>query len=212
MASVRNHIEQRAADVAKATEFIVSKTKDLQIIKSYLSGKMGIGKLTPIQQDKLNRYQFIYNQFVSHKYTETEIVNMIKVLYNIEYAQAYIDINATKEIFSSVLNINKMFELKMELESAKQLKQVCVSIGDTKGAAMFQKNIIAIASLLQDTDDTANEGFEGHTIEATFNPSLLGVPEIPKGDLLDLLKRINEKRGKKLDIDIAIFKDVPDDK
>lgn len=208
MGSIKNHIAEKAEVVTKATQFITNHTKDWQVIKNYLSGKMSLGKLTDLQQEKLNRYQFIYNQFVSHKYTETEIVNMLRTLYKIEYAQAYSDINSTKEIFSSVLNINKHFEIKMQLESAKQLKIVCETIGDMKAAALFQKNIIAITALLPDIDDTPVDHFEGHIIEATFNPGLLGIPEINKEDMLDLLKRINEKRNRKLDIDLAVFEDV----
>lgn len=207
MGSAKKLLQEKAEQVTIATEVIVAKTSDWQVIQSFLSNKTKIDKLTPTQQKKLERYQYIYNQLASFKYTETEVVNQVTHLYNIEYVQAYEDLNCTREIFSTVLNINKAFELKMLLEAAKKAIIKCDSVQDFKTSALYQKNMIVLLNLLQDAEP--NQAlFEGHTIEADFNPSLLGGPKIKKDDMLDLMNRINVKRGKKISIDDAIFYDV----
>ena len=52
---------------------------------------------------------------------------------------------------------------------------------------------------LPDEEENPAELFEGHQIEAVFDPTLLGAPAV---DMKEVLKAINEKRDKKIQIDM----------
>ena len=53
-------LQNRADQCAKDAEFILSKTNDWQTIKKYLSNRLAENSLTETQQEKLERYQYIY--------------------------------------------------------------------------------------------------------------------------------------------------------
>ena len=197
MSSVINVLKDKAADIAKGTALVVDSIKDWQQIKSFMSNRIADIKLTIKQQEKLNRYQYIYNQLVSHKYSQTEIINQIITIYGADQTQAYEDLRCTKELFSTVINVNKQFELSIELESARTLYRKCLKIDDFKNAAAVQKNITAILKEIQQPEEVNTALFEGHIIEAVFDPKLIGAPEISDDDYNNLLKEIESKRGKK---------------
>lgn len=204
---VENYLERKAAEIKKGAEFLLEKTKDWQTIKRYLSNRFDDIKLTTRQQEKLQRYQFIYNQLCTGQYTEREIVTQTQKMYNLGSVQAYDDLNATKEIFSSFININKRFELKIELDIARDARRKCLAINDMKNVAAITKNIIAILSMIEDVEEFDKEAFEAHTIVAQFNPELLGAEPV---DMKELLKEINAKRSAKIKIEDLPFEDLKD--
>jgi len=110
--SLNTALVKKADQIRNATDILVSKTRDWQLIKQYLCGRLADMQLTAEQEEKLKRYQFIYNQLVSGKYTEQDVINQVVRIYNVGLPQAYEDKNATQEIFCSVLSINKRFEQK----------------------------------------------------------------------------------------------------
>jgi hypothetical protein len=194
-------LQEKAEQVSTAAGLIAQKTKDWQMIKQYINNLVEEIKLTPVQHEKLKRYQYIYNQLVSGRYTEQEIINQVMNLYKVQIVQAYEDVNSTREIWLTTLNINKRFELKMELESAKDCKRKCIEIGDFKNAASYSKIIALLLREIEDEAENPADLFEGIFIEASFNPELLGAPKIYKKDMVDLMKSINAKRNKKLNLD-----------
>ncbi|WP_347268973.1 hypothetical protein [Paracoccus sp. (in: a-proteobacteria)] len=194
-------LQKRAEQVAFATEIIVSETRDWQMIKQFMQNRLKSTQLSPLQQDKLNRYQYIYNQLASGKYTEQHVIGQLTELYGIEYSQACADLRATQELFTNVLNINKVFEIKMELQAARSMRNKCTEIHDFKAAAAIQKNIVQLLKELKDAEPQGADLFEGITIEASFDPSLLGVAQITNVELKDLMKEINSKRAKKIKLD-----------
>jgi hypothetical protein len=192
-------LSARAAQLQNSAEMLMDKTRDWQIIKQYLCNRYNDFELSPKQQDKLKRYQYVYNQLVSGKYTEKDVLNQLMNFFGIHLTQAYEDINATKEIFPSFININKRFEIIVEKQILTDARRKCLELGDHKNAAAYSKVIHSLLSLLGDEEDSAGELFEGHSIEATFDPRLLGAPEI---DIREVLETINAKRSVKINIDL----------
>ncbi|MFC4261927.1 hypothetical protein ACFOWM_03490 [Ferruginibacter yonginensis] len=204
-----NALKQKAAKIARSVESLAERTNDWQLIQQYLCNRIADIKLTEKQQDKLQRYQFIYNQSVSGKYTESDILNSVMKLFNIELTQAYEDLKATKEIFSSVINVNKKFELNIQLQVNRNLQRKAESLGDLKASAALEKNRIALLAMIEEEEENNAESFEGHTIEATFNPSLIGADKV---DLKELMDVINNKRKAKLNpklFEHLEFVDIP---
>lgn len=194
-------LQEKFQQIAAGAETLAEKTRDWQMIRQFINNRIDEIKMTPRQKEKLKRYQYIYNQLSTFKYSEQEIINQVIKFFEIGLTQAYDDINATKELISTTLSINKKFDIKLELESARDLKRKCIEIGDFKNAVAAQKNIILLLREIEDEEESPADMFTGINIEATFNPELLGAPKITRKDMKELLSAINEKRKKKINID-----------
>ena len=187
-------LAEKAEQVARTAELIMAKTRDWQMVKEYMCNRLEEMELTVTQKEKMSRYQFIYNQLVSGKYTDNQVVNMSAKMHGTKQTQAYEDLAATRELFNSVINVNKSFELNLALEVTKNYMRKCEEMQDFKALQKFNKDKIEIIKQLEDIEDNRGELFEGHVFEMTFDPTLLGAPEITKKDMMDLLKSINSKR------------------
>lgn len=207
---VTNALIKRAQEVNDAAEFILAKTRDWQTIKQYLSNRINDIQLTPEQEKKLQRYQYIYNQMVSGRYTDQEVVNQVKTNYSVELTQAYEDINHTRELFNSVINVHKQFEIKLQLQINRKMLHKAAELLDMKAYAALEKNRALLIKLLPDESENPAEFFEGHTYEMTFDPSLLGAPPV---DMKKVLQAINAKRNKHIKTDMfeeLESEDLPD--
>ena len=211
---VKNAMEKRSEEVNRQAEFIMAKTRDWQVIKQYMSNRVADIELTAEQQKKMERYQFIYNEIVGGKSTDQQVANQIKNFYKISISQAYEDVNATKEIFSTVISINRQFELNLALQLNTKYKAKAEEMGDLKALAMFEKNRKDLIKLLPEADDMPGDLFEGHVNELMFDPSLLGAPvNITMKDMIELAATINAKRNKKINLDLfeeLDHEDLPD--
>lgn len=209
---VKNALQKRAEEVNRQAEFIMAKTRDWQVIKQYMSNRVTDIELTPEQQKKMERYQFVYNEIVGGKSTDQQVATQVKSFFKISISQAYEDINATKEIFSTVININKQFELNLALQLNTKYKAKAEEMGDMKALAMFEKNRKDLLKLLPEEDDAPADLFEGHTMEMVFDPTLLGAPV--KVNMKELLAAINAKRNKAIKLDMfeeLDHEDIPAD-
>lgn len=200
--SLNGALQRHAEQVSLAAERIMAVTRDWQMIREYLNNRLSEFELTEVQKEKKERYQYIYNQKVSGRYTNSEIVHQVQKIFKVESSQAYEDMKCADELFTSIINVDKQLELKLKLEINKSYQRKCMEIGDMKSLAKIEKNGIEIAKLLEDMEDDRGEMFEGHVFEMTFDPSLLGAAPISKKDMQDLLKQINEKRSKKIRTDM----------
>jgi len=197
-------MQRKAEQIGKGAETLVEKTRDWQVIKQFACNRLGEFILTAEQQKKFKRYQLIYDQLVSGRYTEQEVISQLINIHKIKLTQAYEDMNAAKEVFSLAVNVKKQFELQVELQTARRARLKCEDMGDMKTAAMYSKVITEIIKQLPEVEDVPAEMFEGHIIEADFDPSLLGAPPV---NMRAVLAAINEKRDKKIKIDM--FEELP---
>jgi hypothetical protein len=197
-------LKNKAEAIRKGAELLLERTRDWQLIKQYLCNRLQDIELTPTQTEKLNRYQFIYNQLVSGEYSDAEVLSLVIKTYKIEQRQAYDDMNAAREIFCTVVNVNKLFEIQLQIQITKDMIRKASELQDYKSAASLGKNLVALISLLPDTEENPADLFEGHNIEATFDPSLLGAAPVNMKEVLDA---INLKRKAKINTDM--FEDIP---
>lgn len=210
--SLSYQLIKKAESVKKAAEQIAEITMDWQIIRSYMNNRLTDIVLNERQEKKMGRYKYIYDQLASGKYSDLEIVNQLmnKKLYGVSMKQAYDDMKCSKELFFKLMDVDKLFELKLELQLNRTLINKCIENGDMDGAAKFEKNRISLLKELPEPEDIAGDMFEGHIIEAVFDPRLLGNPDV---DVKEILQLINDKRKVKLNIDQFTtdipFEDVP---
>ena len=191
----------KAEQVRSAAEIILDKTKDWQLIKEFMSNRHADIVLTDQQQMKLDRYQFIYNQLAAGKFSKTQLVNQLMnpKMHNISMSQAYEDIRCSNELFSSVINFNKAFELSNEIEIAKSARAKCLEICVFKNAALFAKIVKDLIALQPDVEDNPGMNFEGHELVAVFDPRLIGAAEV---DMKELLMMLNKDRKVAINIDM----------
>lgn len=204
---VHKMLIEKANQVQTAADEISNKINDWQVIKAYMTRRLNEIELTEEQQRKLDRYYFIYNQQVKGKYSDLDIIaQLMNLPGGISRKQAYDDMACARELFNASIVINKQYEIKLELEIAKSMRRKCSEIGDFKTAAAVQKNITALMAMLPDEEENQGELFEGHQIEATFDPRLLGAPPV---DMHSILSAVNAKR--KVPIKTDLFEELETD-
>lgn len=193
-------MQDKALKVAKAAEAAAAHLNDWQQIKLFISNRITEIELTPGQHEKLKRYNAIYSEMLSNKYDEVELPVMISKTFGISESQAYRDINDVKEIYSKVVKIDKLFEIKQSIEMCKRVLRKCEELNDMKAFAMIDKNLQKYKAMLPDDDVTVTEGWQPPEISAMFNPVLIGMPM--ELDMKKFLERLNEKRNAKINLDM----------
>ncbi len=162
---------------------------------------MGDITLSPVQERKLARYKFIYDQLGSGRYTKSQVISQLmnEKIWGVSMSQAYEDIRCCTELFTFVTAPKKQFELNLQLEIAKAAQAKCMEVFDFKAAAAFGKVIKDLVAMLPDEEDVPGQDFEGHTLEGVFDPRLLGGPAV---DMIEVLKTINAKRKVPINLDL----------
>ena len=196
---VTKYLQKKAEQVSYATELLLSKTRDWQAIQQYLCNRLNEITLTPTQEEKLKLYQYIYNQLVSGKYTDQDVINQVMKLFDIKIVQAYEDLSCTREVFNSVININKLFELNLQLQINRDMMRKAAEINDFNSYRFLEKNRIELLKELPDVEENPGEDFIGHEFEATFDPRKLGAPDV---NMKEVLTAINAKRKVKIKTDM----------
>lgn len=205
MSELPRILQQKARVIAETTEEMLSYTNDWQTIRLYLLNRLGEFHLNERQQEKLKVCTFIYNHLISGKLSERDVMNMVMKVFARKESQVYEDMRATREIFNSVISIDKQFEITVQLQANQRMMMKAAEAGDFKAYAALEKNRAGWIAMLPDEDDNPSDIFVGHQIEAVFDPGLLGNEE--EIDMKSLLSEINAKRGKK--IKTELFEDIP---
>lgn len=174
------------------------EAKDWKMIVEYMTNRDKDIQLNKAQQDKLDRYQYIYNQFISSK-SERVVIDIIIKKYEVNESIARKYVLSTQELFGHCIKLDKTFELNVQLQIAKNLQRKCEEVQDFKTAAGFQKNATNILRLLKDENLSPGENYEGIHIEAVFDPTLIGGDPVTKKDFDELVALINKNRTKKID-------------
>lgn len=193
---------RKAEQVRSAAEILLEKTTDWQVIKEFMSNRHSEIVLSTQQEKKLERLKFIYDQQSSGRYTKAQIIAQLtnEKLYNVSLSQAYEDIRNSAELFTSVVHFKKQFELNNEIEICKAARAKALELLDFKSVAALSRNIKDLIALQPDEEDSSAEMFEGHKMEAVFDPALLGAPTVI--NMKEVLDAINKKRAVKINIDM----------
>jgi len=191
---VTTHLQHQADAIRKGAELIVESINDWQVIRQFLSNRTKDIELTESQQLKLDRYNFMYNQLASGRYTEAEVVHMNSKINFVSLPQSYEDLNCTKELFAILFNFNKAFELRLQLDLNRIMLNQAQAERDYKAYAMLERNRVKLMDLLPEMEQEENY-FESHQNLIEFNPELVGGEEV---DMKAVLDYINDKRNTKI--------------
>lgn len=192
--NVTSHLVKQAKSIANGAELLASTVNDWQLIRRYLTNRLAEVELSDVQQKKLERYNFIYDQLATGNYTDKEIVPLISERFSVSIRQAYEDIACSKEVYTHVFNFNKGFELRLQLDLNREMLKKAKEKGEFKNYAALEKNRIRLMEMMPDLEESEN-WFEPHELIIQFNPDLIGAPKV---DMQEVLKYINEKRKAKI--------------
>lgn len=193
IAAVQKALVAKMESIAQGAMTIAEHTSDWQLIRDYISNRIDGLKLTAKQQEKLKRYQFVYNQLSTGRYIDKEVVSQLKKQYGIEDSQAYQDLRDAKEVFNVVFNINKAFELKLTLDRNWVMMQKAAEINDLKAYAQLEKNRQKLLEMVPDVEKSLADVFQPHTFVLKFDPALIGAPEV---DMAAIEAYINQRKRK----------------
>lgn len=191
---VTSHLMKQANSIAQGADLLANTINDWQLIRKYLTNRIEDIELSQVQQKKLERYNFIYDQLATGNYTDKEVVTLVSERFSVSIRQAYEDIACSKEVYTHVFNFNKGFELRLQLDLNREMLKRAKEKGDMKNYAMLEKNRVKLMEMMPDLEEAEN-WFEPHELVIEFNPSLIGAPPV---DMQEVLKYINEKRKAKI--------------
>ena len=189
----------KQAQIMRSAELLAQEINDWQTIQSYVTKRVHEIELSPLQQKKLDRYQFIYNQLVTGKYTDTDVCEMLKDAYNIELTQALKDLRDSKELFNTAFNVKKQFEIKLQLEINRMMLEKANLSGDLRSYAALEKNRANLIKMLPEEEQSV-EDFRGHENIIVFDPAALGYDPLNEKELLLLYRDLKKKYGGEINI------------
>lgn len=201
--AVQKALMEKMESIAQGAMTIAEHTNDWQLIRDFISNRIEGLKLSKRQEEKLKRYQFVYNQLSTGRYLDKEIVSQLKKQYGIEDAQAYQDVRDAKEVFNVVFNINKAFELKLTLDRNWVMMQKASEANDLKAYAQLEKNRQKLLEMVPDIEKSLADVFVPHTFILKFDPSLIGAPPVDITEVEQYIKKRREKGGNTAGIDEA---------
>lgn len=192
---VNRVVTESQQQITNAAELLAAEVNDWQTIQNYISKRVTDIRLSPEQEAKLKRYQFIYNQLSSGRFTDEDVVAQLEDHFSISYVQALKDVRDSKELYTVAFQVNKQFEIKLQLTLNRIMLDKANNMQDLKAYAALEKNRQKLLAMLpDDADDTADD-FVGHTYQILFEPELLGIEPINNKDLQQFLNTLQEKFG-----------------
>jgi len=188
-------LRNREEQIRRSTELLAQEVADWQTIQNYLTRRIAEIQLTETQQLKLQRYQFIYNQLVTGRYTDAEVCEMVMDVYAIQQTQALSDIRDAQELFNTAYSVNKLFEIKLQLSLNRAMLDKCDRTNNFKGYAALEKNRTKLLELLPDDDTSDADSFKGHENIIVMDTDALGIEPVPVEELAKLQAELQQKYG-----------------
>ena len=189
---MKTFLSENKADLIRRAEWITQQTDDYQTIKAYMNARMGDISLNNRQQHKLERWQFIYNQLSTGKYTEQEVRQQLMKHFGTPENTSYTDMREAKELMSTTINLNKRFKIQVDIELLDLMKLKARESNNLDAYAKLQKVQNELYKMIPDEEEKPIDHFTPRQNIVQYNPALLGIAPIPEAqmkDLVDQLKR-----------------------
>ncbi len=193
-------LKKNIDNISERAEKYSKHVNDYNAISRFMNSRIAEVKLTDIQQKMLERYQLVYNQLVSGKYNEKSIRTQLVEMYSISEVQAYKDIQNTKELFGTNINIEKQFLIRMDLERLDISIRKCIETNNTEAHAKLQAVRTNLIKLLPEKQERLVDDFQVPMVIAQFDPALMGVPNVTTPELEELLLRLKKDYGHNEDL------------
>jgi len=201
-----NILKKNQLELIERAEWITEQTNDYTLIRQYMSSRFDDIKLNDVQQLKLRRWQFVYDQLSSGKHSEEDVRHQLILHFSISESQAYADIRVSKELFSTTLNINKKFEIIKDIKLLDMMLRKAREANKGDDYAKLQKAKNELYKMLPDENEVPGDYFEARKNEIQYDPTLLGVTPVSADKMRELIEQIKRETGIE-DIDYIIMED-----
>lgn len=193
--SIKNELSKILLKNEALIDTASEQVNDLHAVRSFMMRRIAEHELSPTQQKKIEIYEFIYNQLIGRKWSELELIELIKSKYKCPSRPMAVSLlNDTKELFTTVLAVNKQWELKQQVEACKAMMRKAELTGDFKAYAALEKNFYKMLELVEEVE-VAQDDFVGHTMVITADPSVIGVKAADPAEVKLLMAELKEKFG-----------------
>lgn len=207
----QNILALQQADIIRRAEWIAEQTNDLQLIKAYLSARLGEMVLNENQLLKLKRWQYIYDQMSTGKYTDADIRFQVIKVFGLSDSAARADMRQAQDVFATTLSINKKFKIQLDIQLLDIQQQKCRDTNNMEAYSKLQRVKNELYKMLPDEEEEAPiDYFQPRTNQITFNPSLLGHKPIPPDQMKDLIEELKNEFNM-TDIDYEMLEPNTDD-
>lgn len=205
-----NPLQKQALELEARIDYITEQTNDYQTIRAYMNNRFDQIKLTPGQTEKLRRWQYIYDQMSTGKYSDDDIRSQLEVHFSVDTQTARNDIRHAQELFSTTLSINKKFRIIMDLKLLDKMQRKAALDNQLDAYARLQKTKNELYKMLPDEEEMPGDYFQPRTNIFEFNPALLGVNPIDPSKLKALIEQLKSDL-QITDIDFEMIYDNPED-
>ncbi|NBB18835.1 hypothetical protein GVN20_05655 [Runella sp. CRIBMP] len=195
--ALEQHIEQSLATGETHAEIVARRFyDDFDDIYRYYHDPTGKLELSGKQKAQLSRWRWIREWLLQNENdTDREVILAIKMEYELSEKQAYIDLKNTKRFFASMEPVQKEFEKIMMIERLKKQYKRLKADGSIKAEAVAAK----VEELLMKVMGLAEPEMQMPVpvvveIKQVFQPSILGVDDIPEDRLAKMLKAFGQKK------------------
>lgn len=170
---------------------IAKELGEKERIIEYLRNGKGSVKLSMTEMEKYDRYDFIDNQIRENK-SSSEIIMKVRGKFGISRAQAFRDVQTTKEVFGSVRPVDKPYYKSYLVESVIETIRMAKLKKDLKAKNMAEANLIKLLGFdKEDSMQITPEMFQQNILMVNADPEILGLPRIE-----DLDKKIAKYKAK----------------
>jgi hypothetical protein len=208
MSSTINKLEQKALEISAQVDWMAEQVNDFQMIRQYMTNRVNEFTLSPMQEFKLKRYQFIYDQLSSGKYSDKEVREMTMKMFNIAENQAMSDMKTSQELFSTTLSVNKKFKILLQIQHLEKMQRKARDNNKLDEYSKLQRVMNELLRMLPDEIETPTDNFEPRKNVIMYDPSILGVQKVPDAEIKDLLAKISRELGHNaIDVDFTLLED-----
>lgn len=200
--------ENAMLTLTASVDHAMETINDFQMVRKFMYNRLGDAmKLSETQEMMLKRYQFVYDQFSTGKYSESDIVHQLIAQFGITEATARQSIARAKELFNNTLSLKRLFEIKLDIETTNRLIRKAEKANRFDDVAKLMKVKVELYKLLPDEEEVPADYFEPRKNEFMYDPHLLGVEPVSQGEIQKVLDdlKVNFKIE---DIDFEIIKEA----
>lgn len=197
-----SYLERKKNKLIAQTEYVSQSIEDWQTIRDYISNRVEDIVLNKRQRDKLQRYDYMYAQLMSRKYTEAEVISQVEQRFNVKRSTAIQDLQSTREIYTVTIGINKRFEIKVQIEGLKIQLAKAAALGKLAEYSMLSRCLSDYYKQLPDEEVNQAELFTPHQNIMQFDPDKLGFPKIDAAEWQKLKTDLKTKHNFDFDDEI----------
>lgn len=188
-------LQKHKEELISRAEWMAEQTNDLQTIKAYMTARFNDIKLSDKQKAKMARWQFVYDQLSTGRYTQLDIRWQLQNKFGISEGAAMLDIREASDVFGSTMNINKMFKIQLDIQLLDVMKQKARDTQQLDSYARLQKVQNELYKMLPDEDEVPADHFSPHQIIMKFDPSLLGIAPLRADKMKELFAQLSREHG-----------------